>query len=71
MLLLKKQKMTYILLEAQCANTTENLTMNKARHALMAVAFTLTALLFVNRIAISVAKGHIESDFGLTNTEFG
>ncbi|OON41665.1 hypothetical protein BTJ39_00415 [Izhakiella australiensis] len=45
--------------------------MTKARYVLVGVAFTLTALLFVDRIAISVAKGHIESDFGLTDTQFG
>ncbi|WP_409076601.1 MFS transporter (plasmid) [Pantoea sp. C3] len=45
--------------------------MNKMRFVLIAVAFSLTALLYIDRIAISVAKESITSHFSLTDTEFG
>ncbi|KGT88706.1 MFS transporter [Enterobacter cancerogenus] len=45
--------------------------MNKARYLLVGVAFTLTALLYIDRVAISVAKESVTGEFGLTDTEFG
>jgi MFS transporter, ACS family, glucarate transporter len=42
-----------------------------ARHKLIAVTFTLTMLLYVDRIAISAAKSPVSSEFALTDTQFG
>jgi MFS transporter, ACS family, glucarate transporter len=42
-----------------------------ARHKLIAVTFTLTTLLYVDRIAISAAKTPITGEFGLSDTQFG
>lgn len=42
-----------------------------ARHLLVAVTFTMSMLLYVDRIAISTAKGPITREIGLTDTEFG
>jgi ACS family glucarate transporter-like MFS transporter len=41
------------------------------RHLLVAVTFTLSMLLYVDRIAISTAKLPISGELGLTDTEFG
>jgi len=45
--------------------------MNKARYVLVVVAFTLTALLYLDRIAISVASEDVISAFQLTDKQFG
>jgi hypothetical protein len=41
------------------------------RHPLVAATFTLSMLLYVDRIAISTAKQPLTGDLGLTDTEFG
>ena len=41
------------------------------RHRLVAVTFTLSMLLYIDRIAISAAKGPITSAFGLDDVRFG
>jgi MFS transporter, ACS family, glucarate transporter len=41
------------------------------RHVLVAVTFTLSMLLYVDRIAISTAKAPIAGELGLSDTEFG
>lgn len=41
------------------------------RHLLVASTFTLSMLLYVDRIAISTAKGPLTADLGLTDTQFG
>lgn len=41
------------------------------RHLLVAATFTLSMLLYVDRIAISTAKQPLTGDLGLTDTEFG
>lgn len=41
------------------------------RHLLVAATFTLSMLLYVDRIAISTAKQSLTGDLGLTDTEFG
>lgn len=41
------------------------------RHLLVAATFTLSMLLYVDRIAISTAKRPLTGDLGLTDTEFG
>lgn len=41
------------------------------RHLLVAATFTLSMLLYVDRIAISTAKQPLSGDLGLTDTEFG
>jgi hypothetical protein len=41
------------------------------RYRLIAVTFTLSMLLYVDRIAISTAKGPLSSELGLTDTQFG
>lgn len=43
----------------------------KTRHVLLAVTFSLTTLLYVDRIAISAAKVQIGADLGLSDTQFG
>lgn len=48
--------------------------MDKVGHSrwfLIAVTFTLTTLLYVDRIAISAAKAPVTSAFNLTDTQFG
>jgi ACS family glucarate transporter-like MFS transporter len=42
-----------------------------ARHRLVAVTFTLTMLLYVDRIAISAGKSAVAQQFSLTDTQFG
>lgn len=42
-----------------------------ARHRLIAVTFTLTMLLYVDRIAISAGKTAVAQQFSLTDTQFG
>jgi len=42
-----------------------------ARHRLIAVTFTLSMLLYIDRIAISTAKDPIVGAFQLTDTQFG
>lgn len=42
-----------------------------ARHRLVAVTFTLTMLLYVDRIAISAGKTAVAQQFTLTDTQFG
>ncbi len=42
-----------------------------ARHRLVAVTFTLTMLLYVDRIAISAGKMAVAQQFSLTDTQFG
>lgn len=41
------------------------------RHLLVAATFTLSMLLYVDRIAISTAKEPLTGELGLTDTEFG
>lgn len=41
------------------------------RHLLVAATFTLSMLLYVDRIAISTAKQPLTGDLGLTDTQFG
>lgn len=41
------------------------------RHLLVAVSFTLSMLLYVDRVAISTAKEPVARDMGLSDTEFG
>ena len=41
------------------------------RHLLVAATFTMSMLLYVDRIAISTAKQPLTGDLGLTDTEFG
>ncbi len=41
------------------------------RHLLVAATFTLSMLLYVDRIAISTAKQQLSGELGLTDTEFG
>lgn len=41
------------------------------RHLLVGVTFTLSMLLYVDRIAISTAKGPISGELGLSDTQFG
>jgi ACS family glucarate transporter-like MFS transporter len=43
----------------------------RARWILVAVTFTLTTLLYVDRIAISAAKAQVTSEFSLSDTQFG
>jgi len=42
-----------------------------ARHRLVGVTFTLTMLLYVDRIAISAGKTAVAQQFSLTDTQFG
>lgn len=42
-----------------------------ARHRLVAVTFTLTMLLYVDRIAISAGKSAVAQQFSLSDTQFG
>lgn len=42
-----------------------------ARHRLVGVTFTLTMLLYVDRIAISAGKSAVAQQFALTDTQFG
>ena len=42
-----------------------------ARHRLVGVAFTLTMLLYVDRIAISAGKSAVAQQFALSDTQFG
>ncbi|HZQ40058.1 MAG TPA: MFS transporter, partial [Rhizomicrobium sp.] len=42
-----------------------------ARHRLVAVTFTLTMLLYVDRIAISAGKTAVAQQFSLSDTQFG
>ena len=41
------------------------------RHRLIFVTFSLAWLLYIDRIAISTAKGPIAGAFNLTDTQFG
>ena len=41
------------------------------RHRLVFITFTLAMLLYIDRIAISTAKGPITGAFGLSDTQFG
>src|SRR5471032_1748491 len=41
------------------------------RHRLIFVTFTLAMLLYIDRIAISTAKGSITGAFALSDTQFG
>jgi MFS transporter, ACS family, glucarate transporter len=41
------------------------------RYWLIAVTFTLSMLLYIDRVAIAVAKGSVTSDFGLNDVQFG
>ncbi|WP_343615954.1 MFS transporter [Novosphingobium sp.] len=45
--------------------------MVRTRHLLLAVTFSLTTLLYVDRIAVSAAKAAIVGDLGLSDTSFG
>jgi ACS family glucarate transporter-like MFS transporter len=45
--------------------------MTLARHRLVGVTFTLTMLLYVDRIAISAGKSAVAQQFSLTDTQFG
>lgn len=45
--------------------------MTKGRFQLIAVTFTLTTLLYVDRIAISAAKSPVTQEFHITDTAFG
>lgn len=45
--------------------------MTLARHRLVGVTFTLTMLLYVDRIAISAGKNAITQQFALTDAQFG
>jgi MFS family permease len=42
-----------------------------ARHRLVGVTFTLTMLLYVDRIAISAGKTTVAQQFSLSDTQFG
>jgi len=42
-----------------------------ARYKLIALTFTLSMLLYIDRVAISTAKGPISSELGLGDTQFG
>src|SRR5579871_314915 len=42
-----------------------------ARHRLVGVTFTLTMLLYVDRIAISAGKSAVAQQFALSDTQFG
>src|SRR5262245_21153231 len=41
------------------------------RHWLIAVTFSLSMLLYIDRIAISTAKTPVTADFGLSDAQFG
>src|SRR5262245_33372129 len=41
------------------------------RYRLIALTFTLSMLLYIDRVAISTAKGPITSELGLSDTQFG
>ena len=41
------------------------------RYRLIALTFALSMLLYVDRVAISTARGPITSELGLTDTQFG
>jgi ACS family glucarate transporter-like MFS transporter len=41
------------------------------RYRLIAVTFTLSMLLYIDRVAISAAKGPVTSSFGLSDIQFG
>ena len=43
----------------------------RVRYGLIALTFALSMLLYVDRVAISTAKGPITSEMGLTDTQFG
>jgi MFS transporter, ACS family, glucarate transporter len=45
--------------------------MMATRHLLVAATFTLSMLLYVDRVAISTAKGPIAGELNLTDTQFG
>jgi ACS family glucarate transporter-like MFS transporter len=45
--------------------------MTLARHRLVGITFTLTMLLYVDRIAISAGKVSVAQQFALTDTQFG
>jgi MFS transporter, ACS family, glucarate transporter len=42
-----------------------------ARYKLIALTFTLSMLLYIDRVAISTARGPITSELGLSDTQFG
>ncbi len=44
---------------------------SRVRHRLVAVTFTLSMLLYIDRVAISAAKGPVTSAFGLNDVQFG
>src|SRR5215510_8205439 len=41
------------------------------RYRLIALTFVLSNLLYVDRVAVSTARGPIVAELGLTDTEFG
>ena len=52
-------------------NNNEEVPMLAYRHRLIFVTFTLAWLLYIDRIAISTAKGPLTAAFGLSDTQFG
>ena len=42
-----------------------------ARYRLVAMTFALSMLLYVDRVAMSTAKGPVSQELGLTDTQFG